>query len=76
VEANEMHQIIEAVYDNGEFFLEELPPIRKARVFITFVQELEDNIKEKTKFPTKKLGKIKNLERGDFYGEFLSDRYY
>ena len=73
-----MHQTIEAVYDNGEFFLEELPPIRKARVFITFVQEMqeiEDDIKGKIKFPTKKLGKIKNLERGDFYGEFLSDRY-
>jgi len=54
-----MHQTIEAVYDNGEFFLEELLPIRKARVFITFVQELEDNIKDKIKFPTKKLGKIK-----------------
>ena len=54
-----MHTTIEAVYDNGKFYLEEVPNIKKARVFITFIQEIKDDVKGKVKFPTKKLGKIK-----------------
>jgi len=42
-------------------------------LFITFVQELNDEVKEKVKFPTKQPGRIKNLDRGEFYGEYLSD---
>ncbi|MCK4765455.1 MAG: hypothetical protein KAW12_24850 [Candidatus Aminicenantes bacterium] len=70
-----MHTTIEAVYDNGEFYLEEVPNIKKARVFITFIQEIKDDVKGKVKFPTKKLGKIMNIEREGFYGDYLSDRY-
>jgi hypothetical protein len=70
-----MHPTIEAVYDNGEFFLEEIPNVKKAKVFITFVQEINDDAKGKIKFPTKKLGKIKRIDREDLYGGYLSDRY-
>ena len=70
-----MHPTIEAVYDNGEFFLEEIPNVKKAKVFITFIQEINDDVKGKIKFPTKKLGKIKRIEREDLYGDYLSDRY-
>jgi hypothetical protein len=69
-----MHPTIEAVYDNGEFFLEEIPNVKKAKVFITFIQEIND-VKGKITFPTKKLGKIKRIEREDLYGDYLSDRY-
>ncbi len=71
-----MHTTIEAVYDNGEFFLDEYPDVKKARVLITFIREIGNDAKKgKIKFPTKKLGKIKNLEREEFYGDYLSDRY-
>jgi hypothetical protein len=70
-----MHPTIEAVYDNGEFFLEEIPNVKRAKVFITFIQEINDDVKGKIKFPTKKLGKIKRIEREDIYGDYLSDRY-
>lgn len=70
-----MHNTIEAVYDNGEFFLEEIPNIKKARVLITFIREIDDNVKGKIKFPTKKLGKIKKIGREDIYGDYLSDRH-
>ena len=70
-----MHPTIEAVYDNGEFFLEEIPNVKKAKVFITFIQEINDDVKGKIKFPTKKLGKIKRIDREDLYGDYLSDRY-
>ena len=70
-----MHTTIEALYDNGEFFLEEIPSVKKARVLITFIREINDNAKGKIKFPTKKLGKIKKIEREDLYGDYLSNRY-
>jgi hypothetical protein len=70
-----MHPTIEAVYDNGEFFLEEIPNVKRAKVFITFIQEINDDVKGKIKFPTKKLGKIKRIDREDLYGDYLSDRY-
>lgn len=70
-----MYITIEAVYDNGEFFLEEIPNIKKARVLITFIREIDDNVKGKIKFPTKKLGKIKKIGREDLYGDYLSDRH-
>lgn len=70
-----MHTTIEAVYDNGEFLLDEIPTIHKARVLITFMHEIRDNANGKIKFPTKKLGKIKNIEREDIYGDYLSDRH-
>lgn len=60
-----MHTTIEAVYDNGEFLLEEVPNVKKARVLITFLQDIDDDVKNKIKFPTKKLGKIKKIERED-----------
>ncbi|MGE5342806.1 MAG: hypothetical protein ACM3SY_15135 [Candidatus Omnitrophota bacterium] len=55
-----MHTTIEAVYDNGEFLLEEIPAVTKARVLITFMQEIKDDVNGKIKFPTRKLGKIMN----------------
>jgi predicted DNA-binding antitoxin AbrB/MazE fold protein len=70
-----MHTTIEAVYDNGEFILKEIPNVRKARVLITFIREINDDVKRKVKFPTKKLGRIKNFEREEIYGDYLSDRY-
>lgn len=70
-----MHTTIEAVYDNGEFLLEEAPNVKKARVLITFIHEINDDVKGKIKFPTKKLGKIKNIDREELYGDYLSDRY-
>lgn len=70
-----MHTTIEAVYDNGEFFLDESPNVKKARVLITFLQEINDDVKEKIKFPTKKLGRIKKIDREELYGDYLSDRY-
>jgi predicted DNA-binding antitoxin AbrB/MazE fold protein len=70
-----MHTTIEAVYDNGEFFLEEIPNIKRARVLITFIREINEDVKEKIKFPTKKLGKIKKIGREDLYGDYLSDRH-
>ena len=70
-----MHQTIEAVYDNGEFFLEETPNVKKSKVLITFIREMNDDKIDKIKFPTKKLGRIKNIEREELYGEYLSDRY-
>jgi len=70
-----MYTTIEAVYDNGEFFLEEIPHVKKARVLITFLQDIDDDAKDKIKFPTKKLGKIKKIEREDLYGDYLSNRY-
>lgn len=70
-----MHTTIEAVYENGEFLLEEIPTVNKARVLITFMQEIIDDTSGKIKFPTKKLGKIKNIEREEIYGNYLSDRY-
>ena len=63
-----MYPTIEAVYDNGEFFPEEIPNEKKAKVFITFIREINDDVKGKIKFPTKKLGKIKRIEREDLYG--------
>ncbi len=70
-----MHTTIEALYDNGEFFLEEIPNVKKARVLITFLREIHDDKKGKIKFPTGKLGKIKNIEREELYGDYLSDRF-
>ena len=70
-----MHTTIEALYDNGEFFLEEIPNVKKARVLITFLREIHDDEKGKIKFPTGKLGKIKNIEREELYGDYLSDRF-
>ena len=70
-----MHPTIEAVYDNGEFFLEENPNVKKARVLITFIQEMKNDVRNKIKFPTKKLGRIKNIDREELYGDYLSDRY-
>jgi predicted DNA-binding antitoxin AbrB/MazE fold protein len=70
-----MHTTIEAVYDNGEFFLEELPDVKKARVLITFIREIKEDVKGKIRFPTKKLGEIKNIEREALYGDYLSDRH-
>ena len=70
-----MYTTIEAVYDNGEFFLEEIPNVKKARVLITFLQDIDDDVKDKIKFPTKKLGKIKKIEREDLYGDYLSEVY-
>jgi hypothetical protein len=70
-----MHTTIETVYYNGEFFLEEIPNIKKARVLITFIQEINEDMKGKIKFPTKKLGKIMNIGREDLYGDYLSDRH-
>ena len=70
-----MHTTIEAVYDNGEFLLEETPNVKKARVLITFIQDIDDDAKGKIKFPTKKLGKIKKIGREDLYGDYLSNRY-
>lgn len=70
-----MHSTIEAVYDNGEFFMEEFPNVKKARVLITFIREMNDDVKNKIKFPTKKLGRIKNIDREELYGDYLSDRY-
>ncbi|MCU0288590.1 MAG: hypothetical protein MUF15_19635 [Acidobacteria bacterium] len=69
-----MHKTIEAVYDNGEFLLEEIPTVNKARVLITFMQEINGDVNRKIKFPTKKLGRIKNIEREEIYGDYLSDR--
>ncbi|HLP49101.1 MAG TPA: hypothetical protein VK469_24375 [Candidatus Kapabacteria bacterium] len=63
-----MHTTIEAVYNNGEFLLEEIPRVKKARVLITFMQEINDDVNGKIKFPTKKLGRIKNIGReGDLW---------
>ncbi len=53
-----MHTTIEAIYDNGQFYFEEKPDVKKARVLITFIQEIDGKTKGKIKFPTKKLGKI------------------
>ncbi|MGE5342811.1 MAG: hypothetical protein ACM3SY_15160 [Candidatus Omnitrophota bacterium] len=70
-----MYTTIEAVYDNGEFLLEETPTVTRARVLITFMQEINDDVNGKIKFPTRKLGKIKSIEREEIYGNYLSDRY-
>jgi hypothetical protein len=70
-----MHTTIEAVYNNGEFLLEEIPTVHKARVLITFMQEINDDVTGKITFPTKKLGRIKNIGREEIYGDYLSDRY-
>ncbi|MCP4157653.1 MAG: hypothetical protein GY757_58630 [bacterium] len=70
-----MHTTIEAIYDNGEFSMAELPNVKKARVLITFISEINETEERMVKFPTKKLGKIKNIEREDLYGDYLSDRY-
>jgi hypothetical protein len=69
-----MHTTIEAVYDNGEFFLEESPNVKKARVLITFLHEINVDVKKRIKFPTKRLGKIKKIDREELYGDYLSDR--
>lgn len=53
-----MYTTIEAIYDNGQLFLEEQPNVKKARVLITFIQEISKEKKDKIKFPTKKLGKM------------------
>ena len=70
-----MHTTIKAVYDNGEFPLEETPKVKKARVLITFIREVDNDVTGKIKFPTKKLGKVKNIKREGLYGDYLSDRY-
>ena len=68
-----MHTTVEAIYDDGRLYFDEKPKVKKARVLITFIQEINDKTKNKIKFPTKKLGKIKNIERESLYGEYLSD---
>ena len=70
-----MQTTIEAVYDNGEFLLAEVPDVKKARVLITFIQETNEDVKNNIKFPTKKLGRIKDIDREKLYGDYLSDRY-
>ncbi len=73
-----MHRTIEAVYNNGEFTLAEQPTVKRAKVLITFVGDMDTESTEtfdKIKFPTRKLGKIFETERGDLYGDYLSDRF-
>ena len=66
-------ETIEAIYDNGKLILKEEPKIKKAKVLITFIESI--NEKEKIKFPTKKLGKIINIDRENLYGDYLSNRH-
>lgn len=70
-----MHTTIEAVYENGEFLLEETPKMQKSRVLITFIGEVNNGVTGKIKFPTRKLGIVKNIKREELYGDYLSDRY-
>ena len=65
---------IEGIYKDGKISLLQQPDHKKAKVKIQFIEDIDNNDSEKT-FPTKKLGKIKNISRKDIYGEFLSDRY-
>jgi hypothetical protein len=43
----------------------------------TTIEAVYDNgdVNSKIKFPTKKLGRIKNIEREQIYGDYLSNRH-
>jgi len=80
---------IKAIYDHGKIiFLEKSPEnIRdNEKVLITFLDDTDLSEfkfdrsvfigKEKgIKFPTKDLGKIINIDRGNIYAQYLSNRY-
>jgi hypothetical protein len=67
-------QTIEAIYDNGKIIMLEKPSFTKARVRITFIQELDKN-DVKVEFPVKKLGKMKKIDKNNLYEEYLSNRF-
>ena len=64
----------EAIYDNGKVIFLVQPKINKARIKVTFLEELTEPKKELV-FPTKNLGLIKEFNREDLYEEYLSDRF-
>jgi predicted DNA-binding antitoxin AbrB/MazE fold protein len=68
-----MHTV-DAIYDNGKLILFEKIKIKKAKVKITFLEEIV-NKKIKLQFPTQNLGEIYNLDRNDLYDEYLSARH-
>jgi hypothetical protein len=65
---------IEAIYDNGNIIFMEKPPVKKAKITVTFIEEIIERT-DTIKFPTGDLGKMKNLNRSNLYEEYLSDRY-
>jgi hypothetical protein len=67
-------RIIEAIYEKGKITLLEDPKVKKAKVLVTFLSEF-DKIKTKNKFPTKSLGNMKEFDRSEIYGEYLSSRF-
>ncbi len=66
-------QVISALYDNGQFLLMEQPLIKKAKVLITFTDEVESQISEE--IPVFRLGEIFECSREEIYDEYLSSRY-
>jgi len=80
---------IKAIYDHGKIiFIEKYPENIevKAKVLITFLDDtdlsefkskraLVSGKEKEIKFPTKDLGKIINIDRGNIYAKYLSNRY-
>jgi hypothetical protein len=66
---------IEAVYDNGNILILHEPIPIKAKVLISFIEEINSKPKQFKEFPTRSLGKMAEFNRNEFYEEFLSDRF-
>lgn len=65
---------IEAVLRNGEVIFKEKPEVKNAKILITFLEEIDQEGKDgKVRFPKKDLGEMKNIDRKNLYGEYLSN---
>ena len=68
-------ETIEAIYDYGKIIYFEKPKRIRAKIKITFLEEIKPDETVGKNFPTKRLGNIKDFNRENFYEEYISDRY-
>lgn len=51
-------QTIEANYEDGKFYLNDTPKVKKSKVLITFIEEIEDEKKESKSRILKKINDL------------------